>query len=165
MTLRWQSDRSSVISGALSTKDGSNGCLDAGRAETPASPDLEDVISRSAHVHVLSPSTAKDPYDASRTALLQAVMNGHIPIVQLLISYGADVNDHDEQGFTPLHECANNGDPEMTQFLLDNGARLDVRDDRGMTPLQLAAANGNAKVVELLLERGADINARLSATV
>ena len=131
------------------------------RVVTPVSMDMEsEGIGRKRKVNKTMPSPPW-MHSASRTALQQAVANGHISVVRLLVTHGADVNAQDEEGQTPLHECARNGDAAVTKLLMEKGAQLEVRDDKGLTPLQVAAALGKAAVVEVLLQNGADINARL----
>ena len=41
--------------------------------------------------------------DTGQTALHVAVQEGHFPVIEQLIEYGADVNARDNNGFTPLH--------------------------------------------------------------
>ena len=38
-----------------------------------------------------------------RTALHLAALEGHLAILRLLLQYGANVNDQDEDEMTPLH--------------------------------------------------------------
>ncbi|MEJ2702300.1 MAG: CocE/NonD family hydrolase [Sedimentisphaerales bacterium] len=92
-------------------------------------------------------------------ALYQAVANGDIEQIRILISKGVDVNAQDEAKFTPLHYAAKSGMAEITQLLLEAGAGVDVEAaDKEKTPLHYAAEAGNKEVVKLLVEAGADIN-------
>jgi len=101
-----------------------------------------------------------NPLRANRSALHQAVANAHMPMLCLLVSYGADLNAQDDKGRTPLHECAIKGNAPEAQFLLNKGASSEVKDHENLTPLQHAVALGNFAVVQVLLHNGADVNAR-----
>ena len=69
---------------------------------------------------------------------------------------GADANDADMNGHTPLLEAVMCRDAEVAQVLLDYGAEPNVADSEGFTPLYRAAGpGGNRQLVKLLLERGA----------
>ena len=69
---------------------------------------------------------------------------------------GADANDADMNGHTPLLEAVMCRDAEVAQVLLDYGAEPNVADSEGFTPLYRAAGpGGNWQLVKLLLERGA----------
>lgn len=86
-----------------------------------------------------------------------------IRMVQQQIDQGADVNQRDEWGFTPLHfAAAFNDDPDVISLLLDTGADLNARDKEWQaTPLHWAAwSNANPGVIIALLEGGADLNCR-----
>ena len=51
-------------------------------------------------------------------ALIQACYNGHAREVRRLLSGGADVNDPDEQGCTPLGAASVNGHVEVVDMVL-----------------------------------------------
>ncbi|GME84456.1 unnamed protein product [Ambrosiozyma monospora] len=75
-----------------------------------------------------------------------------------LIESGANVNDADYAGNTPLHEAALEGYLEIVELLLDNGAEIDKQSgvmDKD-TALIDAASNLHYDVVRLLLERDAN---------
>lgn len=89
-----------------------------------------------------------------------ATWNGHINIVETLISVGADVNATDQGGYSPLMIAAQTNDIEMIDLFLAFGADIDYAADCATceqeTALILAAENGNAETVEQLLLEGAD---------
>jgi ankyrin repeat protein len=83
--------------------------------------------------------------------------------VRAAISNGADVNQRDKDGATPLMYAARNSqNPEVITALLDAGADVNARDPKyGTTPLMFAAAaNKNPEMISMLLEAGADLKAR-----
>lgn len=89
--------------------------------------------------------------------LCDAVMRGHQPMAEFLISIGVDVNTADKRFATPLMHAANNNLLETAQLLIEHGAEVNYSNDLNITPL-IEAAKNNANVVALLLlEHGADI--------
>jgi ankyrin repeat protein len=116
---------------------------------------------------------AKDLLDET-TPIMRASRACFPPIIRVLLAHGANVNDRQRDGTTPLlAACLQwKNDPvqfwQMTiQTLLENGADVNARDARGTTPL-LAICNSKMcifpdswlEVLQLLLEHGADVNAR-----
>ena len=92
--------------------------------------------------------------------LHMAALYGYLDFVQLLLTYGADVqhrNNHQEQA---LHYAAMGGASLVVHALLEAGAEVDVRDTWQKTPLHKAAWRGAAAALKVLLEKGADVNAR-----
>jgi ankyrin repeat protein len=93
----------------------------------------------------------------STTLLHDAALKGHLEIMELLLSHGADVNSLNAQGATALHDAALAGQRPAAEALLKHGANIDARDsESGATPLHQAASWGRRSVVELLLARHAD---------
>ncbi len=67
----------------------------------------------------------------------------HIPgnwiaAVDYLLELGADVNQRDHNGYTPLHHAAARGDTEMIQWLVDRGADVMVVSRKGQTTVDMA---------------------------
>ena len=93
-------------------------------------------------------------------SLNEAVRLNDIVLVKSLIDGGADVNELDSLGETPLHVAAMRGYRGIASLLLENGANLNAGDVRGLTPVHMAAWRGNRDMVDLLLNHGADMNAR-----
>ncbi|NWZ85627.1 IKBZ inhibitor, partial [Poecile atricapillus] len=88
-----------------------------------------------------------------RTALhLAAEKNQHL-MVSDLISLGANVNEQDSSGKTPLHLCAENGYLRVLEVLKNcknNGVcvEVDLPDHYGLTPLHRAALAHTVLVTE-----------------
>ncbi len=103
-----------------------------------------------------------DPdYVADRigTGLMIAAWRGDIPMMELLVARGADVNRANELGERALMHAGWRGHADAVRWLLANGARINSE------PLQWSALHyavfaGHGDVAALLLEHGADINAR-----
>jgi ankyrin repeat protein len=113
-----------------------------------------------------------------RTPLFWAAGRGHVPLVELLIQYKADVNaralpygqagnvvtgpeiwDRDlketKDGETPLHLAAGAGHTAVVRILLERGAKIDAIDAGRTTPLQRAVESEHADTVRFLLEKNA----------
>jgi ankyrin repeat protein len=135
-------------------------------------------VETAAAIFAVNPALADDPH-----ALSQAAGNGHEPFVRLMLHHqpalarrvsgdaktrelseflferGANPNNADWLGITPLHQFARSGNIEKAGLFLDYGADLHARDDDiCSTPLAWAAKSGNLPMVEFLLERGARSN-------
>lgn len=50
-------------------------------------------------------------------ALHEAVLSGNLECVKLLVKYGADVHQRDEDGWTPLHMACSDGYPEIARYV------------------------------------------------
>jgi ankyrin repeat protein len=90
-----------------------------------------------------------------------AVRSGRIQIVQILINKGVDVNNQNEDGYTPLHAAAQStSDVVLTKRLLANGAEksLNALWLNAWTPLAFAIEAGNVDNVKTLVEAGADLS-------
>ena len=106
-----------------------------------------------------SEPTAIENEGKSTKSLHEAAADGDIEQVKLLISKGADVNEKDPGGKTPLHCASEKGHAEVARLLISQGAYVNAIGWE-MTPLHFAAISGDKKTVELLLSEGAHINAK-----
>jgi len=117
----------------------------------------------------------------------KAYFHNPYDITKLLIEHGADVNQTDENGNTPLHACIikntykifdNRGEREipldadhwltgsraqeeslnMANYLIQHGAHIDQANRERETPLYKAVLNDRVEMVELLISHGADVN-------
>ncbi len=76
--------------------------------------------------------------DAGNTALHFAAQEGRVPMVELLLARGADVNALNNFHQTPLHLAATWNEALVVHRLLECGADPAAVDDQGKTPLELA---------------------------
>lgn len=86
------------------------------------------------------------------TALHRASYNGHINVVEYLLSIGANVQSRTEDGWQPLHSACCWNKAEVASLLLQNEADINSLTNGSQTPLHLAACNATAKeTLECLL--------------
>ena len=94
----------------------------------------------------------------SNLQLIDAVKTGDHSTIEELIASGTDLNQQDEQGWTPLNWAAGKGDSASVKLLLDK--RADPfkvgRDQR--TPYKIALAAGHIEVVNLLRDAEARVS-------
>lgn len=94
------------------------------------------------------------------TLLLWASANGHLDIVQLVVSKGANPNLRDMFGNTALHNACYNGHLDVVQFLASNGSDLEARDNNGVRPLHAACEEGYLEIAKVLIDlHNVDVNA------
>jgi uncharacterized protein len=93
-------------------------------------------------------------------ALVIASRAGSIPVAQILIESGADINYcYGALGGTPLTEAVEKGHIDIVKILLKVGADTSIPKYGEIShPLAVAAYEGNLEMVKLLVESGADVN-------
>jgi ankyrin repeat protein len=109
-----------------------------------------------------------DGYINEKSALGEAVTQGSIELVSLLIEEGANVNafyGSDKGswgGMTALQQAALKGNMPIARILLDAGAETSTPFDRPCSPtaLQCAVQSNCTTLVQVLLAKGADPNER-----
>lgn len=90
--------------------------------------------------------------------LFQAVTvknDKNVAAAQLLIDAGADINEKNIGGYTPLHTAASDGSIEIVKILVAKGVNINAKANNGDTPLSMASRNGQKKVVTYLKSKGA----------
>ena len=88
--------------------------------------------------------------------LITAVRTNNLQRVRLLVEQGADKDQVDSDGCTPLLCASCFGHLELAQYLVEQGATLDKANAIGWTPLITAVVNERLDVARYLLEQGAD---------
>lgn len=132
---------------------------------------------------------SRGPIGGAKTPLLYATRQGDLETTRLLVEAGADIEQSDANGATPLLYAILNATVaskpgletqhiEVARYLMDQGADINVRDWYGQTPLYAAVDLRNVEVsgpvndngidraaalelIRELLQRGADPNARI----
>lgn len=94
--------------------------------------------------------------------IIIASQNGHVDIVDLLLSKGANANDEDVNGKSSVIYASESGHVNVVELLLSKGASIHKRDnDDGLSSIISASYYGHVNVVELLLSKGANIHDKI----
>ena len=94
--------------------------------------------------------------------LHEAAKEGCAEEITVRIEAGAEPDELDDGGLTPLYWAAHGDYPEAIHILIKAGADPRIRDGNGRTPLHWVSFNRgcNHKAYRVLLEAGADANAQ-----
>ncbi|KAL3073634.1 hypothetical protein niasHT_015211 [Heterodera trifolii] len=95
------------------------------------------------------------------SALHTAVVGGSSEVCALLLEAGADVNQRQPDGTTPLMEASQRNQLNAAKCLVEKGgADLELSSSIGHTALTYAAFSGHLDFVRYLLARGAVVNGK-----
>lgn len=90
--------------------------------------------------------------------LIDAVEQGDVVQVRALLSEGADVNQTNNAGMTPIYAATCLERMDIMRFLVDSGANINQANIYGVTPLSIASYCGYMAFVSALISEGADVN-------
>src|SRR3569832_1728967 len=79
-------------------------------------------------------------------------------IVRCLVAHGAQVNEKDNEGETPLHQVIKKQYFEVAELLIEQGAEVNAINAERMCPLHYAAESKNKALTRQLIEKGAEVN-------
>ena len=96
----------------------------------------------------------------TKTALLVACERNDVHITDLLLRYGANPDQKNEIGKTPLHAVSQDGYTEIVKLLLKKGAKTDICSKDGSSVLHKACEYNRIEIASLLLQNGANPDAR-----
>ncbi len=85
-----------------------------------------------------------------------AIRNGMIDIIPALIAAGADINAHDDLGYTPLESAIYSQNIDAALALLQNGAK--VNPEKCADMLYTVISSEMIHLIPLLVQASADIN-------
>lgn len=88
--------------------------------------------------------------------LVAAVVGNSEEIFYYLLDHGADPNDKDIFGVTPLMMASAKGRVDWMMALKEHGADFSLGDSIGKTALMYACEEGEIKAIEYLLQNGAN---------
>ena len=95
-----------------------------------------------------------DPIVKLSLLLIRAARLGSVNLVEQMIAKGANVNQFNKEGESPLWVASSEGHTDVIRTLIDNGAKVEQGDEFGYKPLHAAAYQGHLDAVKLLIEEG-----------
>lgn len=96
--------------------------------------------------------------DRIGTGLMIAAWQGNLPMMELFMTRGADLNTVNALGEDAIMHAAWRGKLDAVKWLLERGAKLN-REGKQWSALHYAAFSGQEEVAGYLVERGANIDA------
>lgn len=94
------------------------------------------------------------------TPFMLACLHNRQPVIELLLSLGADKDLVNLKGYKAFHHACEGGNLELVEmFLKENPNEIHVKTQTGLTPLMIACKTGNPKMVDWLLKNQADVAA------
>lgn len=89
----------------------------------------------------------------NKNHLIDAVKQGNIDIVEILIASGENLDAIDEHGDSALIEAVRGGKNKIVARLLNANATVDIANRSGKRAIHFAAQNGDLEIAKMLLER------------
>lgn len=116
----------------------------------------------SGHIDTIKALVNEMGDDINKTTIVKGSVLHFCPhhrMIRELLALGADLENRDHQGYTPLHAAAAAGRPRCVRELLQCGSNVHATDKHGRTALHIAAMTGNVRVVQTLTLHFANVNA------
>jgi ankyrin repeat protein len=110
------------------------------------------LISLKPNVNILTQDETQSP------PLHYAAHNGHIDMVKLLISHGADPHLKNILNESILFDICENGHTELLKYSIKLGLDINLQNIFGDSLLHVAIRNNNIEIAKILLENGININ-------
>lgn len=92
--------------------------------------------------------------------LYQSIRHAAIEKFLELIGAGADVNEKNSVGHTPLHLALINKKYKISKLLVEAGADLSIKSHDGFTAFQYALDGNNLKVLKILIQAGVEVSSK-----
>ena len=145
-----------VLAEMLLKQDRKNGAEQNGPPSNEASKDAYWGMSHSVYKLMDTDTAAPNATDVPLSNLHDATRDGDLEQARQLIEDGANVDEENRQGLTPLHLIALNGRTDLAELLLDHGAVVNQRESYTgkLTPMAMALLMGYDDLVEVMSERG-----------
>ena len=86
--------------------------------------------------------------ETNNDSVIQAVVDGNKEVVEILLNNGYNVNQIDNDGWTPLHYAASNRFEDIIKVLIDYGADRTIKDIWGNTPIDLTKYHRSLPILE-----------------
>ena len=123
------------------------------------SKDLEKTIPANIQSKLAEPLHANAKTTEGKYLIEYALEKGDLNMLECLITNGANVNGHTQDGTPILIKAVLADNSQIVEKLLKRGANPNCMDDKGKTPL-FYVSNDNFPMLQVLIQAGADVNAR-----
>ncbi|XP_069688793.1 ankyrin-1-like [Periplaneta americana] len=90
------------------------------------------------------------------TPLHCAAQSGSVPIVQMTLATGVNMEVKDSKSRTPFMYAAQSGSLPLVKAFITWGAKLNLKDSDGATPIFHAARSGSVQLVKFFISLGED---------
>ena len=80
--------------------------------------------------------------------------------IKYFVKHGANVNEMDTNGDTPLHLAILSNNLHIVKYLVENGSDVNGRNAVGQTALHLSASQGEFEIFRYLVKNGSNVNGR-----
>ena len=107
----------------------------------------------SGHSPLQAAASGNSPHDV-------AAGDGHVPVLQAILSRGADINDRDNEGFAAIHMAVDDDRAEAVDALIEAGADIELKSNFGYTPFLYAGLRSSCRAMTVLRQHGASVAAR-----
>ncbi len=108
-------------------------------------------------VHALDQRDTQNGYTPLDLASFSA---RYKPVVELLVTKGANVNSQASSGATPLFWAVMRDQKDEAKFLIDHGANVNAADAYGDTVLDIVLHLQYTSMIQMLLDKDVDLNAQ-----
>ena len=99
-----------------------------------------------------------DKDNNGRSSLILTSMDGHVDVVEMLLSKGSSIMDKDNLGYSSIMWASYKGHVKVAELLLSKDADVNDVSNTGTSSIRLASMTGHVNIVELLLSKGANFN-------
>uniref|UniRef100_A0A665UGL5 Serine/threonine-protein phosphatase 6 regulatory ankyrin repeat subunit C-like n=1 Tax=Echeneis naucrates TaxID=173247 RepID=A0A665UGL5_ECHNA len=104
-------------------------------------------------------TSADEPNIFGNTALHMVCHTGQDTVATELVNGGANINQPNHHGTTPLHLAAASSSGVLcVELLINNGADVNLQSKQGKSPLHIAAMHGRFTGSQILIQNGAEID-------
>ena len=90
--------------------------------------------------------------------LIRAIINNNLDEVKYYVETGADINEPNEFGESPLFAASFKGNLSIVKYLVEHGADINATDSTGTTAVSIADSQKHYDVVKYLVQQGSDYN-------
>lgn len=119
--------------------------------------EVKSLLEQGANINYQSPNMLS----TEETPCAKAAKNGHLEVLDYLISQGADCQKATSGGENPITLAAKENQQAAVLFLIENGSDVNYQEKNfGKTPLLSAVEWGDLKFIKRLISLGASLNTR-----